>query len=61
MIEQIKEFFEMEDEDIHEDGVVVDKIDSVVFRNVSYKYQHQKEYVLRDISFTIEAGNSLFS
>lgn len=58
MIEQIKEFFEMEDEDIHEDGVVVDKIDSVVFRNVSYKYQHQKEYVLRDISFTIEAGQT---
>ncbi|MBB1532554.1 MAG: ABC transporter ATP-binding protein/permease [Mogibacterium diversum] len=58
MIEQIKTFFELENEDLHIEGVILDKIESIKFINVSYKYQNQKEYTLRNISFEIKTDQT---
>ena len=58
MIEQIKAFFDMQNEDLHREGTIVSKIESIKFIGVSYKYQNQKEYVLKDISFEIKTGKT---
>lgn len=58
MIEQIKTFFSMENEDLHREGTIVSKIESIKFIGVSYKYQNQKEYALKDISFEIKTGET---
>ncbi len=58
MIEQIKAFFDMQNEDLHREGTIVSKIESIKFIGVSYKYQNQKEYVLKDISFEIKTGET---
>lgn len=42
MIELIRDFFELEPEDTNEDGLVVDKIDSIKIEGVSYRYQGKK-------------------
>lgn len=58
MVEQIKSFFDIENEDIHKEGASVSKIESIKFINVSYKYQNQKEYTLRDINFEIKTDQT---
>lgn len=58
MIEQIKEFFDMKNEDLHKGGIIIDTVESIEFHNVSYKYQNQEKYVLKNINFEITAGQT---
>lgn len=46
--------------DIPDDGTIeIQKFESLEFRNVSYKHQDSSVYVLKDVSFTLHAGESL--
>lgn len=56
MIELIRDFFELEPEDTNEDGIVVDKINSIKIEGVSYQYQGKKEYALKEINLEIKPG-----
>ena len=56
MIELIRDFFELEPEDMNEDGIVVDKINSIKIEGVSYRYQGKKEYALKEINLEIKPG-----
>lgn len=38
---------------------IIDHIDSVQFKNVSFKYKNNDDYTLRDISFCITAGETV--
>lgn len=58
MIEQIKEFFNIEEEDINKDGIVIGEINTIKFKGVSYQYQNQNEYVLKNINLEIESGKT---
>ena len=57
MIDQIKEFFELEKEEINETGKKADEIRSIRLENVSYKYKNKNEYTLKNISFTLNQGD----
>lgn len=59
MIEQIREFFDMDNENIQEDGIVIENIKSIELIGVSYKYYRQTEYALNNINIKIEAGETL--
>lgn len=50
MIEQIRKFFEIVPEDVHEKGVVVEEIKKITLKNISYRYQGKREYALRNIN-----------
>ena len=56
MIELIRDFFGLEPEDTNEDGIVVDKINSIKIEGVSYRYQGKKEYALKEINLEIKPG-----
>ncbi|UOF01124.1 ABC transporter ATP-binding protein [Bdellovibrio reynosensis] len=46
--------------DIPDDGTIeIQKFESLEFKNVSYKHQDSTVYVLKDVSFTLHAGESL--
>lgn len=57
MIEQIRLFFEIEPENLHKDGVEIDEIFKIELRSVSYRYQGQKEYALKNINLTFAKGD----
>ena len=59
MIEQIRAFFNMKNEDIQNDGLKIENIDSIKLIGVSYKYQKQEEYVLEDINVEIKSGQTV--
>lgn len=54
MIEEIKKFFSLEEEDINDEGMNIDSIYSIRFDSVSYRYSENNEYVLKNISFRLE-------
>ena len=56
MIEQIRLFFDIQSEDTHEKGIIIDKIDKIELKNVSYRYQEKEQYVLRNISLELCKG-----
>lgn len=56
MIEQIRLFFDIQPEDTHEKGIIVDKIDKIELKKVSYRYQEKEQYVLRNISLELCKG-----
>lgn len=56
MIEQIRLFFDIQSEDTHEKGIIIDKIDKIELKNVSYRYQKKEQYVLRNISLELCKG-----
>lgn len=56
MIEQIRLFFDIQSEDTHEKGIIIDKIDKIELNNVSYRYQEKEQYVLRNISLELCKG-----
>ncbi|XGC80181.1 ABC transporter ATP-binding protein [Bdellovibrio bacteriovorus] len=57
--DRIKEVLKTES-DIPDDGTIeIQKFESLEFRNVSYKHQDSSVYVLKDVSFTLHAGESL--
>lgn len=56
MIEQIRLFFDIVPEDTHGNGIIVDKIDKIELKKVSYRYQGKKQYVLRNISLELNKG-----
>lgn len=56
MIEQIRLFFDIQSEDTHEKGIIIDKIDKIELKNVSYRYQEKERYVLRNISLELCKG-----
>lgn len=57
MIEQIRLFFQIEAEDLHEKGIKIDKIDTIELRNVSYHYHGKKDYALKDINLKFAKGD----
>lgn len=56
MIEQIRLFFDIQSEDTHEKGIIIDKIDKIELKNVSYRYLEKEQYVLRNISLELCKG-----
>lgn len=56
MIEQIRLFFDIQSEDTYEKGIIIDKIDKIELKNVSYRYQEKEQYVLRNISLELCKG-----
>lgn len=59
MIEQIICFFELPNEDVHIDGEIVEEIKTIVLKNVSYKYQGESEYALKNINLELKKGESI--
>lgn len=56
MLDQIRNFFNLAPETTNENGITVDKIESIRLDKVSYKYQGKQEYALKNICFEIKAG-----
>lgn len=57
-IENIKMFFDYES--MCENGdIIIDKIDTIEFKNVSFIYPNRSEYALKNISFKIKKGDIL--
>ncbi len=50
MIEQIRRFFEIVPEDIHEKGVYVEEIQKITLKDIAYRYRGKNEYALRNIN-----------
>lgn len=57
IVDNVKEFFDLPQEDINENGVYIDRIDSIIFKNVYYKYRDDGEYILKNINLSINKGN----
>lgn len=56
IIEDLKCFFSMEEESNIDDGIVIEKINKIEFKNVSYRYAVETDYVLKDINITLRRG-----
>lgn len=56
MVEQIREFFELTEENINETGVKIDEINKIKLENVYYKYSDKDDYTLKNINLTINRG-----
>lgn len=58
MIDLTRDFFELEQEDTKESsGIVIDKINTIKTVNLSYRYPGRDEDTLKDINFTVKAGD----
>lgn len=59
IIEQLKSYFELENEPLMENGVIIDTIKQLELVNVSYRYKKNCEYALRDINLTIHENEKI--
>jgi len=57
MVEQIRRFFEIDPEDIHQDGIEIGEIFRVKLKNVFYRYQGNEEYSLKNINLEFAKGD----
>lgn len=57
IVDQIKNFFDLPEEAINEDGVKINEIKSIKLKNISYRYRNKDEYTLKDINFTVKCGD----
>ena len=56
-IKNLKEFLNYKTKiDENQEGVVPDRVDSIEFRNVSFRYDENKDYVLKNVSLKFEKG-----
>lgn len=59
-IKQLFDFLDYESRKVHykikPNKVSLDKIETIEFKNVSFKYQNTKKYALKNVSFKIKAG-----
>lgn len=58
IVDQIKYFFEIEEEVITS-GVVIDKINEIRLIDVSYKYKNSSKFALKNINLTIKKGDKI--
>lgn len=56
IIEDLKHFFNMEEERNIDSGIVIKEIQEIEFKNVSYRYSVGSEYVLKNINLTLKQG-----
>lgn len=56
IIEQIRLYFDIVPENIHDKGVIINEINKIELKNVSYRYQGRGKYALRNINFQLEKG-----
>lgn len=56
MLDQIRTFFNLPPENINENGIKIDKIQTIRLDKVSYKYQGKQEYALKNITLDLNAG-----
>lgn len=56
IVEQIRSFFELENESIDEGGISINEIKSVELKNVSYKYAGSDKYTLENINMSFIKG-----
>lgn len=59
VIEQIRTFFDLVEEDTRDDGIRIDEIKSIVLKNVFYRYRQDEEYVLKNISLDFNSGDMI--
>lgn len=59
IIEQLKRFFELENEPLREKGFTIDTIKQLELVNVSYRYGENCKYVLKNINFTIHENEMI--
>jgi len=58
----VSHFFELIDMQVENDtmeGIKINEIDSIEFKNVSFSYQARNEFVIRNVSFQIRRGESI--
>ena len=56
-IKNLKEFLNYKTKiDENQEGIVPDRVDSIEFRNVSFRYDENKDYVLKNVSLKFEKG-----
>lgn len=55
IIDQIREFFELPKEDLHENGIIINEILTIRMENVSYRYKDN--YVLKNINIKLVKGD----
>lgn len=56
MIDQIRTFFELHEEEINMEGSIINEIQSIRLENVSYRYCCEEAYILKNVSFTLHRG-----
>ena len=57
ILQQIRGFFDMEEEGINEKGVHLNNIETVELKNVSYRYKPDGEYVLKNLNLFLSKNN----
>ena len=57
ILQQIRGFFDMEEEGVNEKGVHLNNIETVELKNVSYRYKPDGEYVLKNLNLFLSKNN----
>lgn len=57
--ERIQDIILSESKKENKDGIKIEKIESIQFENVSYRYPGQNEYTIRDINFTLNMAEKI--
>ncbi|AST06332.1 peptidase domain-containing ABC transporter [Anoxybacillus sp. ST70] len=58
-LERISDILEHPSQDKNKNSIKIKSIDTIEFKNVSFKYPGQKEYVLKNLNFTINKGEKV--
>ncbi|MGR6116796.1 peptidase domain-containing ABC transporter [Aeribacillus composti] len=58
-LERISDILEHPSQDKNKNSIKIKSIDTIKFKNVSFKYPGQKEYVLKNLNFTINKGEKV--
>lgn len=56
IITQIRNFFDLKKEEINNNGEIINEIQSIYLKNISYKYKNADKYALKNINLLIEKG-----
>lgn len=57
--ERIQDILLSKSKEENKDGIKIDRIESIDFKNVYYKYPGQKEYTLKDVSFSLNKSEKI--
>lgn len=56
-VERVLEVLDTKDSTENSDNTIVENVESIEFKNVSFKYPGANEYVLKDINFSVDLSN----
>ncbi|WP_101774034.1 ATP-binding cassette domain-containing protein [Peptostreptococcus faecalis] len=59
IVDQIILFFNLEEEVVLSDGIIITSIDKIELKNIYYKYEKSSDYVLKNININLKKGDKM--